>query len=245
MVKIKRVRTADMVVAAFRFGKEEGTVGSLILGLYDEAGELRIVGPHLGLQGQGEARADRACSSPIAPVSAARASPAAGSPTRSWSGRDCAPSWSARSPSITSPATGFVTERSSCAGGPTRIQRNARSRNYVPDARARAGHGGRARPGPVRGPAGQPLRRHARRPAGDLRLGNAQPLPLVLRPPDGRHVRSATWAGSTRRSPSSRAPRARARTWAGTASRAPRCSRAARPRTTSRPPTSIRAAPMW
>ena len=25
MVKIKRVRTADMVVVAFRFGKEEGT----------------------------------------------------------------------------------------------------------------------------------------------------------------------------------------------------------------------------
>jgi ATP-dependent DNA ligase len=44
MVKIKRVRTADAVVAAFRFGKEEGTVGSLILGMYDEHGELQIVG---------------------------------------------------------------------------------------------------------------------------------------------------------------------------------------------------------
>jgi ATP-dependent DNA ligase len=44
MVKIKRVRTADCVVAAFRFGKKEGTVGSLILGLYDDSGELRIVG---------------------------------------------------------------------------------------------------------------------------------------------------------------------------------------------------------
>jgi ATP-dependent DNA ligase len=44
MVKIKRVRTADCVVAAFRFGKEEGTVGSLILGLYDAAGELHVVG---------------------------------------------------------------------------------------------------------------------------------------------------------------------------------------------------------
>ena len=44
MVKIKRVRTADAVVAAFRFGKEEGTVGSLILGLYDDDGELHIVG---------------------------------------------------------------------------------------------------------------------------------------------------------------------------------------------------------
>jgi ATP-dependent DNA ligase len=44
MLKIKRVRTADAVVAAFRFGKEEGTVGSLILGLYDEDGELHVVG---------------------------------------------------------------------------------------------------------------------------------------------------------------------------------------------------------
>jgi ATP-dependent DNA ligase len=44
MVKIKRVRTADTVVAAFRFGKEPGTVGSLILGLYDEEDQLRIVG---------------------------------------------------------------------------------------------------------------------------------------------------------------------------------------------------------
>ena len=44
MVKVKRVRTADAVVAAFRFGKEPETVGSLILGMYDEGGELRIIG---------------------------------------------------------------------------------------------------------------------------------------------------------------------------------------------------------
>jgi ATP-dependent DNA ligase len=45
MVKVKRVRTADTVVVAFRFGKEEGTVGSLILGLYgDDDGELHVVG---------------------------------------------------------------------------------------------------------------------------------------------------------------------------------------------------------
>jgi len=44
MVKIKRVRTLDAVVAAFRFGKHEGTVGSLILGLYDKKGDLHVVG---------------------------------------------------------------------------------------------------------------------------------------------------------------------------------------------------------
>jgi ATP-dependent DNA ligase len=44
MMKIKRVRTADTVVMAFRMGKEEGTVGSLILGMYDDGGNLRVVG---------------------------------------------------------------------------------------------------------------------------------------------------------------------------------------------------------
>jgi ATP-dependent DNA ligase len=44
MLKIKRVRSADAVVMAFRLGKEEGTVGSLILGMYDEEGELHTVG---------------------------------------------------------------------------------------------------------------------------------------------------------------------------------------------------------
>ena len=44
MVKVKRVRTLDAVVMAFRFGKQEGTVGSLILGLYDDEGDLHVVG---------------------------------------------------------------------------------------------------------------------------------------------------------------------------------------------------------
>jgi ATP-dependent DNA ligase len=44
MLKIKRVRTADAVVVAFRFGKEPDTVGSLILGMYDDDGELHVVG---------------------------------------------------------------------------------------------------------------------------------------------------------------------------------------------------------
>jgi ATP-dependent DNA ligase len=44
MVKVKRVRTADTVVVAFRFGKQEGTVGSLILGLYDDDQNLHVVG---------------------------------------------------------------------------------------------------------------------------------------------------------------------------------------------------------
>jgi ATP-dependent DNA ligase len=50
MVKIKRVRTIDAVVAGYRPGKEPGTVGSLILGLYDDAGELHVVGHSSGLR---------------------------------------------------------------------------------------------------------------------------------------------------------------------------------------------------
>ena len=44
MVKVKRVRTIDAVVLGWRPGKQPDTVGSLILGLYDEAGDLREVG---------------------------------------------------------------------------------------------------------------------------------------------------------------------------------------------------------
>jgi len=50
MAKIKRVRTIDAVVIGWRPGKEERTVGSLILGLYDEGGELRTVGHTSGLK---------------------------------------------------------------------------------------------------------------------------------------------------------------------------------------------------
>ncbi len=50
MVKVKRVRTIDAVVAGYRPGKEEGTVGSLILGLYDEGGKLHVVGHSSGLR---------------------------------------------------------------------------------------------------------------------------------------------------------------------------------------------------
>jgi ATP-dependent DNA ligase len=46
MLKIKHLRTADVVVAGFRWGKDAvGTsVGALLLGLYDEAGVLHHVG---------------------------------------------------------------------------------------------------------------------------------------------------------------------------------------------------------
>ncbi len=50
MMKIKRVRTIDAVVMGWRPGKEEDTVGSIILALYDQAGNLREVGHSSGFK---------------------------------------------------------------------------------------------------------------------------------------------------------------------------------------------------
>jgi ATP-dependent DNA ligase len=44
MLKVKPARTADCVVGGFRYGAKERLVGSLLLGLYDEAGLLNHVG---------------------------------------------------------------------------------------------------------------------------------------------------------------------------------------------------------
>jgi ATP-dependent DNA ligase len=48
MAKVKRVRTIDAIVVGWRPGKEPGTVGALILGLYNGP-ELRVVGHCSGL----------------------------------------------------------------------------------------------------------------------------------------------------------------------------------------------------
>ncbi|MBB3452755.1 ATP-dependent DNA ligase [Rhizobium sp. BK313] len=44
MVKVKRLRTADCVVGGFRYSTKSKEVGSLLLGLYNEEGELDHVG---------------------------------------------------------------------------------------------------------------------------------------------------------------------------------------------------------
>ncbi|MGH3922769.1 MAG: ATP-dependent DNA ligase, partial [Pseudonocardiaceae bacterium] len=44
MFKIKHERTADCVVAGFRWHKSGGVIGSLLLGLYDDDGALQHVG---------------------------------------------------------------------------------------------------------------------------------------------------------------------------------------------------------
>ncbi len=49
MVKIKNLRTADCVVGGFRYGAKNNLVGSLLLGLYNDAGLLDHVGFTSGL----------------------------------------------------------------------------------------------------------------------------------------------------------------------------------------------------
>jgi ATP-dependent DNA ligase len=50
MVKIKAKRTADCVVGGFRYAEKKREVGSLLLGLYDDAGVLHHVGFCSGLK---------------------------------------------------------------------------------------------------------------------------------------------------------------------------------------------------
>lgn len=81
MAKIKREREIDCVVLGWRPGKEEGTVGSLILGLYD-GDELRPVGHISGFS----AEAKRAMPAMLAPLATGESGTA--EPSRWTGGRD-------------------------------------------------------------------------------------------------------------------------------------------------------------
>lgn len=81
MAKVKRERTIDCVVMGWRPGKEEGTVGSLILGLYDD-GELRTVGHISGFS----AAAKRGMRAMLAPLETGNSGTA--EPSRWTGGRD-------------------------------------------------------------------------------------------------------------------------------------------------------------
>ncbi len=82
MVKVKRVRTADCVVTGWRPGKEEGTLGSLILGLYDKGGKLHVIGHTSGFR----AKEKRELPNKLAPYETGERG--SGEPSRWTSGRD-------------------------------------------------------------------------------------------------------------------------------------------------------------
>jgi ATP-dependent DNA ligase len=81
MAKVKRERTIDCVVMGWRPGKEEDTVGSLILGLYDN-GTLRTVGHISGFS----AAAKRTMRTMLAPLETGESGTA--EPSRWTGGRD-------------------------------------------------------------------------------------------------------------------------------------------------------------
>ena len=89
MAKVKRERTIDCVVLGWRPGKEEGTVGSLILGLY-EGSELRPVGHISGFRRRRSAICAR-CWRRWRPARAAPPSRAAGPADATSSGSGCGP----------------------------------------------------------------------------------------------------------------------------------------------------------
>jgi ATP-dependent DNA ligase len=82
MVKIKRVRTIDAVVVGWRPGKAQGTLGALILGLYDADGELQVVGHSSGFT----AKQKRELPGELAPY--ATGERGTGDPSRWSAGRD-------------------------------------------------------------------------------------------------------------------------------------------------------------
>ena len=96
MVKIKRVRTLDAVVMGWRPGKAEGTVGAIILGLYDDDGPPARDRPLQRLHGEAQEGARRGA----APVRDRRARQRrgrrAGRTAASSNGSRCGPSSSSR-----------------------------------------------------------------------------------------------------------------------------------------------------
>jgi ATP-dependent DNA ligase len=76
LAKVKHERTADVVVGGFRWHKDGEGVGSLLLGLYDDAGHLR----HIGVASSFSAARRRELVDELAPLRAATESALAAHP---------------------------------------------------------------------------------------------------------------------------------------------------------------------
>jgi ATP-dependent DNA ligase len=84
MQKIKRERTADCVVGGFRYAEKKKQVGSLLLGLYDDAGLLNHVGFCSGIKAKERAALTRKLQELVKPPGFTGRAP--GGPSR-WSTR--------------------------------------------------------------------------------------------------------------------------------------------------------------
>ena len=140
MWKVKHERTADCVVAGFRWHKDGEGVGSLLLGLFDDDGTLHHVGVASSFTAARRTRAGRRAGAaaratpstttrgatgpttrPQAQADGARcrAASAGGTPRRTSRGSRCAPSWWPRSATSTCSAAASATAVASCASAPT------------------------------------------------------------------------------------------------------------------------------
>ena len=149
MTKIKHVRTADCVVAGFRWHKSGPIVGSLLLGLYDDAGDLQHIGVAASFpmarraelveelapyrenavenhpwRDWADFRRPRQRPRPLARRPRDRsggcpARSAGGTRRRTSPGCRCGPNWSSRSSTTSSKVVDFVTPASSSAGART------------------------------------------------------------------------------------------------------------------------------
>ncbi|SDY01471.1 ATP-dependent DNA ligase [Modestobacter sp. DSM 44400] len=81
MTKVKHVRTADCVVAGFRWHKSGPVVGSLLLGLYDDAGTLQHIGVAASFTMKRRAEL-------VEELAAYRASALSGHPWQDWANAD-------------------------------------------------------------------------------------------------------------------------------------------------------------
>jgi ATP-dependent DNA ligase len=85
VVKVKRVYTADCVVGGFRLAKDGKTIASLLLGLYDDAGLLHLVGFVGSMSAAERARASELLKPIVEPPGFTGAAP--GGPSR-WGSRE-------------------------------------------------------------------------------------------------------------------------------------------------------------
>ena len=146
MVKVKRVRTIDSWSSGWRPGKEEGTLGSLILGLYDKKGELQVVGHTSGFR----AKEKRELPARLAPYETGERG--TGDASRWTAGPrarvDLRPARARRRGHLRPRRArgGSATARRSCAGARTRSRRPARSISSTASAACRPGRCGDAGP---------------------------------------------------------------------------------------------------
>jgi ATP-dependent DNA ligase len=96
MLKVKLLRTADCVVGGFRYQADSDLVGSLLLGLYDDAGLLHHVGFTATIKDADRKALTRRLEKLIAPPGFTGAAP--GGPSR-WSSERSA-EWRPRTPKL-------------------------------------------------------------------------------------------------------------------------------------------------